>query len=171
MADKFRSAMPGALLGTDHVIAYLLQHVWLLYPAVILFSAAELVAGLMLMAGLMTRGAALVMIGLSIVLILMFGWQGATCIDEWTMAASNIAMGSTLTLAGGAYALDAVLLRRNPALTDRAWFRWLSDAPPLPFDRRRFDVVALAVFAATIVFNVTTYSHCRGSVVSAFHRI
>jgi thiosulfate dehydrogenase [quinone] large subunit len=38
----------------------------------------------------------LVSIGLSIVLMLMFGWQGATCIDEWTMAASNLAMGATL---------------------------------------------------------------------------
>src|SRR5262249_60634749 len=46
MANKFQSAMPGALLGTDQLIAFLLPHFWLLYPAIILFSLAELVAGL-----------------------------------------------------------------------------------------------------------------------------
>jgi hypothetical protein len=31
MANKFQSAMPGALLGTDHIIAFLLHHFYLLY--------------------------------------------------------------------------------------------------------------------------------------------
>ena len=44
MANELQSAMPGALLGTDHLIAFLLYHFWLLYPAVILFSGAELIA-------------------------------------------------------------------------------------------------------------------------------
>jgi hypothetical protein len=52
MAEKFQSAMPGALLGTDQLIAFLLQHFWLLYTGLILFSAAELIAGLALVAGL-----------------------------------------------------------------------------------------------------------------------
>jgi thiosulfate dehydrogenase (quinone) len=39
MADKFQTAMPGALLGTDHLISFMLQHFWLLYAGVILFSA------------------------------------------------------------------------------------------------------------------------------------
>ena len=38
--------------------------------------------------------------GFSVLLMAMFGWQGATCIDEWTMAACNLAMGATLMLAG-----------------------------------------------------------------------
>jgi thiosulfate dehydrogenase (quinone) len=170
MANKFQTAMPGALLGTDHIISYLLQHFWLLYPAVILFSAAELIAGLMLMAGLMTRAAALVSVGFSIVLMLMFGWQGATCIDEWTMAASNLAMGATLMLAGsGAYALDNVLLSRNPKLASRGWFRWATGALPLPVNSLAFRNLGLAVLAMTVVFNVATYDHFRGSVYSAFH--
>ena len=89
MANKFQSAMPGALLGTDHIIAFLLHHFYLLYASLILFSAVELFTGLCLMAGFLTRAAALVSIGLSVVLMLMFGWQGATCIDEWTMAAGD----------------------------------------------------------------------------------
>jgi thiosulfate dehydrogenase [quinone] large subunit len=170
MANKFQTAMPGALLGTDHVIAYLLQHFWLLYPAVILFSAAELVAGLMLVAGLLTRGAAVVSIGFSVILMLMFGWQGATCIDEWTMAACNLAMGAALMLAGsGAYSLDNVLLRRSPGLASRPWFRWLGGALPLPMSGSAFRNASLAVLAATAIFNVATYDHFRGSVYSAFH--
>src|SRR6201995_3390977 len=41
MANKFQTAMPGALFGTDHLISFMLHHFWLLYAGVILFSAAE----------------------------------------------------------------------------------------------------------------------------------
>src|ERR1700757_96578 len=51
MANKFQTAMPGALFGTDHLISFMLHHFWLLYAGVILFSAAELIVGAMLMAG------------------------------------------------------------------------------------------------------------------------
>src|ERR1700721_902017 len=54
MANKFQAAIPGALLGTDHIIAFLLHHFYLLYVSVILFSAVELIAGLFLMAGFLT---------------------------------------------------------------------------------------------------------------------
>src|SRR5271170_6143984 len=74
MANKFRTAMPGALLGTDHLISFLLTHFYLLYAGVILFSAAELIVGAMLMAGLFTRLAALFSIGFSVLLMIMFGW-------------------------------------------------------------------------------------------------
>jgi thiosulfate dehydrogenase [quinone] large subunit len=170
MANKFQTAMPGALLGTDHVIAYLLQHFWLLYAGVILFSAAELIAGAALMAGLLTRLAAAVSIGFSIVLMLMFGWQGATCIDEWTMAACNLAMGATLLLAGsGAYSLDNVLLRRSPELAGRAWFRWASGSLPLPTTDTGFRKLGIIVLACVLVVDIGTYSYYRGSVVTPFH--
>lgn len=170
MANKLQSAMPGALLGTDQLIAFLLHHFSLLYPALILFSAAELIAGAALVAGLMTRLAALLSVGFSVAMMLMFGWQGGTCIDEWTMAACNLAMGATLVLAGsGAYSLDNVLLRRSPALADRAWFRWLGGSLPLPLDDVAFRRLGLAVLAAVLAFNVGTYSYYRGSVVTPFH--
>jgi thiosulfate dehydrogenase [quinone] large subunit len=60
MANKFQTAMPGALFGTDHLISFMLHHFWLLYAGVILFSAAELIVGAMLMAGALTRIAAFV---------------------------------------------------------------------------------------------------------------
>jgi uncharacterized membrane protein YphA (DoxX/SURF4 family) len=170
MANRFQSAMPGALLGTDHLIAFLLHHFWLLYPAMILFSGAELITGAALMAGLLTRLTALVSAGFSMVLMLMFGWQGATCIDEWTMAACNLAMGATLVLAGsGAYSLDNVLLKRNPGLADRAWFRWLAGSLPLPLTDTLFRNLGLAVLAAVLASNIGTYSYYRGSVVTPFH--
>jgi thiosulfate dehydrogenase [quinone] large subunit len=170
MANKFQTAMPGALLGMSHVISYMLHHFALLYAGVILFSAAELVAGLMLMMGLYTRAAALVSMGFSVVLMLMFGWQGATCIDEWTMAACNLAMGATLLLGGGgAYAVDNVLLRNKPQRAQSAWFRWASGSMPLPLTDDGFHKLALLVLAFVVVFNVGTYNHYRGSVVTPFH--
>ena len=170
MANKFQSAMPGALLGTDHIIAFLLHHFYLLYASLILFSAVELFTGLCLMAGFLTRAAALVSIGLSVVLMLMFGWQGATCIDEWPVAADNLAIRATLMLGGsGAFSLDSALLARKPALAERGWFHWISGALPLPMRSGNYQKFALAIFAATVIFNVATYNYYRGSVITPFH--
>ncbi len=170
MANKFQAAMPGALFGLDRVIAYLLQHFWLLYAAIIIFSAIELIAGLALMAGLMTRLAAFASAGLSISLMLMFGWQGGTCIDEWTMAACNLAMGATLMLAGSAaYSVDNALLRRNPALAERPWFRWGGGSLKLPITDEAFRKVGLAVLAFVLVFDIGIYNYYRGSVLTAYH--
>jgi thiosulfate dehydrogenase (quinone) len=170
MANKFQTAMPGALFGTDHLIRFLLTHFYLLYGAVILFSAAELIVGAMLMAGLLTRLAALFSMGFSVMLMAMFGWQGATCIDEWTMAACNLAMGATLLLGGsGAYSLDNVLLHRKLALAGRPWFRWASGSLPLPQTDGGFKKLGFAVLAFVVVFNVGTYNYYRGSVLTPFH--
>src|ERR1700681_1233529 len=170
MANKFPTAMPGALLGTDHLISFLLTHFYVLYAGVILFSAAELIVGAMLMTGLLTRLAALFSMGFSVLLMLMFGWQGATCIDEWTMAACNLAMGASLLLAGsGAYSLDNVLLHRKPALAGKQWFRWASGSLPLPQTDGGFRTLALAVLAFVVIFDVGTYNYYRGSVITPFH--
>jgi thiosulfate dehydrogenase [quinone] large subunit len=171
MANKLQGAMPGALLGTDQVIAYLLQHFWLLYAGVILFSLAELVVGAALMAGFLARLSALVSMRFSVVLMLMFGWQGATCIDEWTMAACNLAMGATLLLAGsGAYAVDSLALARRPQLAGRTWFLWLGGSLPLPLAGPAFRRISLLVLAFVLAFDVGTYSYYRGSVVTPYRR-
>jgi hypothetical protein len=83
--------------------SFMLHHFWLLYAGVILFSAAELIVDAMLTAGALTRVAAL-----------MFGWLGATCIDEWTMAACNLAMGATRPLRNRT--VGYLLLRANREL-------------------------------------------------------
>lgn len=170
MANKLQTAMPGALFGLDRVLAFLLAHFWLLYAAILLFSAMELVVGFALMAGLFTRLAALMSIGLSISLMLLFGWQGGTCVDEWTMASCNVAMGVTLMLAGGAaYSLDNVWLRRNPALARQAWFRWCGGSLKLPLNDSRFGALALACLAFVLAFDVGLYSYYRGSVLTPYH--
>ncbi len=112
MANKFQTAMPGALLGLEHVISFMLQHFWLLYAGIIIFSAAEFFVGAFLIIGLFTRISAFISMIFSVLLMLMFGWQGATCIDEWTMAACNLAMGATIFLCGSPhYAVDNIILR------------------------------------------------------------
>ncbi|MBV8191600.1 MAG: quinol oxidase, partial [Alphaproteobacteria bacterium] len=127
-------------------------------------------AGIALIAGLMTRLAALATIGFSIVLQLMFGWQGGTCIDEWTMAACNLAIGATLLLAGsGAYSADNALLRRHPGLAAHAWFRWAAGSLPLPLAATAYRNLGLVLLALVVAFNVGTYSYLRGSVVTRYH--
>ena len=167
MANKFQSAMPGAILGMGHVVDYLLHHFHLLYAGVILFSAAELVFGLFLLLGFMTRLSALATVGMSFVLMLLFGWQGATCIDEWTMASANFAMGMALFLAGGGvYSIDAWLRRRHPQPTAAPWFQWLGSGP---WPARRLERWSLITAAVTVAFVVLTYNYYRGSVLTPFH--
>ena len=170
MANKLQTAMPGALFGLDRALAFLLNHFWLLYAAILLFSAVELIVGFALMAGLLTRLAALASIGLSISLMLLFGWQGGTCVDEWTMASCNVAMGATLMLAGSAaYSLDNVWLRRDPALAQTAWFRWCGGSLKPPLSNDRFRNLALALLAFVLAFDVGLYSYYRGSVLTPYH--
>ncbi|MEL5847833.1 MAG: TQO small subunit DoxD [Candidatus Igneacidithiobacillus chanchocoensis] len=170
MAYKFQTAMPGAILGTSHLVSFLLHHFILLYAGVIIFSAVELISGAMLISGFLTRLAAILTLGLSFTLMLLFGWQGATCIDEWTMAASNFGMGITLFLVGGgAYSIDNWLLKKKPALAQRAWFRWLGGSEPLPLSDAAFKKLALTLFWIAVVFIVATYSYYRGSVITPFH--
>jgi hypothetical protein len=86
------------------------------------------------------------------------------------MAACNLAIGATLMLGGsGAFSFDNALLARNPTLAERGWFRWTSAALPLEVRSGTFQRLSLAVFAATVVFNVATYNYYRGSVITPFH--
>ncbi len=167
MANKLQTAIPGALFGLGSVLAYLLHHFTLLYGALILFSAAELLFGVFLIAGFMTRLSALVTIGLSIALMLLFGWQGATCIDEWTMASATLAMGLALFLGGAtAGSVDGWLLRRSPALEQKAWFQWLGSGAWPEARLKRWSLVGTLVAG---LFIVLTYNYYRGSVLSPFH--
>ncbi|WP_353612968.1 TQO small subunit DoxD [Mangrovibacter phragmitis] len=171
MAYKFQTAMPGALLGFEQVISFMLQHFWLLFTGVILFSAAELIAGLFLMLGLFTRLSAFLTMGFSVLLMLMFGWQGATCIDEWTMAACNLAMGTTIFLCGSRqYALDNLILKKYPRWSESSLFRWVGGALPVPLQPSGYKKLALGLLAFVVIFNVGTYSYYRGSVVTPFHQ-
>src|SRR5262249_42309095 len=93
-----------------------------------------------------------------------------TCIDEWTMASCNLAMGATLLLAGsGAYSIDNALLRRRPGLANSAWFRWTTGSLPLPLRNTVYRRIGLGILALVLAFNIGTYSYYRGSVVTPYH--
>lgn len=170
MANKFQSAMPGAIMGFEYIVSFMVQYFWILYPAIILFSAAELFVGLFLMIGLYTRICAFISMIFSVLLMFLFGWQGATCIDEWTMASLNLAMGTTLFLCGShTYAVDNILLRKKPSRGNTLWFRWICGSLPMPLTSAGYKKLALWLLAFVIVFDVGTYSHYRGSVVTPFH--
>lgn len=167
MANKLQSGMPGAILGMQHVLSFLLQHFYLLYTSIIIFSLVELISGLALIAGCFTRLAGFITALISITLMLIFGWQGATCMDEWTMAISNFAIGLTLTLSGSpVYSVDHLLLHYYPRLSRSTWFTVLASGP-WPLKRLRQYGFVFAIF--TMVFTLGTYNYYRGAIFSPYH--
>ena len=100
VAAKLTHALPGAL-WVQGPIEWTLRHPDLIVASVWLWTFAELAVGLGLMLGLATRLSAFASIWLNVTLMLIFGWMGSTCLDEWTMAVSGVAMSSAVFLAGG----------------------------------------------------------------------
>lgn len=167
MANKIQSAMPGALFDLSSVVSFLLHHFILLYVAIIGFSLLELLSGVGLILGFCTRAAAMVTAVISIILMLLFGWQGSTCLDEWTMAVSNLSMGLALILAGSSvYSLDAWFIKRRPHLLQKRWFLLLNSGPWAFTSLRR---TAIVFFIFTVIFTVGTYDFYRGAVFSRYH--
>lgn len=101
VANKLTHALPGAL-WVQAPLEWTLQYPDLIIASVWVWTFAELAVGLGLILGLATRLAAFVSIGLNIALMLIFGCMDSTCLDEWTMAVSGVAMSSAVFLAGGA---------------------------------------------------------------------
>lgn len=168
MANKIQSAMPGALFDLTSVVSFLLHHFIFLYIAIICFSLLELLSGLGLIFGFCTRACAMATALISIILMLLFGWQGSTCLDEWTMAVSNLAMGLTLVLTGGSvYSFDVWLMKRHPKLLQKQWFLLLNSGPWSFISLRR---TAIAFFIFTVFFTVGTYDFYRGAVLSRYHK-
>jgi thiosulfate dehydrogenase [quinone] large subunit len=167
MANKLQTAMPGMLFDLNQVASFLLQHFILLYIAIIIFSLMELLSGLALLFGFFTRAAAMVTVLISVTLMIIFGWQGSTCLDEWTMAVSNLAMGLTLVLAGSSvYSIDALLLRRYPVLPQKSWFLLFGSGS---WSFKTIKKTALGCFIFTAIFTVGTYDYYRGAVFSRYH--
>lgn len=167
MANKLQAGMPGAVLGLSHVVSAILHNPGLTYALLVFITAVELISGLGLILGVLTRLSAIMSIGLSVSLMLVFGWQGATCIDEWTMAASTFAMASTVLVAGaGAWSIDSWLMKKNPRLADSSWFRWLGSAP---LTARQLQSWGKGLGIVAILFTLITYNYYRGSIFTPFH--
>ncbi len=167
MANKLQGGMPGAVLGVGHIVSAILHNPTLVYWLLVLVSAVELVSGLGLILGALTRLNATLSIGLSVSLMLLFGWQGATCIDEWTMASATFAMACTVfTTGAGLWSVDSWLMKRNPRLADTIWFRWLGSAP---LTARELDGWGKSLGIVAILFSLVFYNYYRGSIFTPFH--
>lgn len=167
MANKLQSAMPGAILGVKQIIGFILQHFDLLYSSILIFSLIELLSGLALMLGFFSRLAGFSTMLISIVLMLAFGWQGATCMDEWTMAAATLSMGFALTLSGASvYSFDSLFIKKYPHLENRKGFTIFASGP-VGFNPLK--ITALCVLGLTVAFTLSTYNYYRGSILTPYH--
>lgn len=166
LANKLQSAMPGALLGANYVISNLLQHFWLLYGMLIGFSLLELLSGMGLILGVFTRFSALITLFLSITLMVSFGWEGGTCMDEWTMAVSTFAMSTVLLLSGSPkYSVDKILLN-HPRFIESPTLGMMTSKP---FNLPLLKWASLIVTLLTIIFTLATYNYYRGAIYAHYH--
>lgn len=158
LANKLVHAAPGAAFGVGHILHWLLAMPALLQVAVVFFSAVEMVVGICLIIGLATRLLALVAIGLSITLMLIFGWMGTTCLDEWTMAASSFAMACMVLATGsGPWSVDS-WLQRCGCMRKTPWLSWITSGP-LPLSTEGFVRLTRVLGILSIVFTVFFYGY------------
>ena len=165
LANKLVHAAPGVPFGLDGMLHWVLSQPLLLQIAVIGFSLVELVVGVGLIIGLGTRLMSLIGLGLAAFLMIVFGWMGTTCLDEWTMAASGFAMASVTLLAGsGPLSVDNMLVRSGQA-SRRPWLAWLTSGA-LPVDRTRYLGIAATLGVISIAFTVLFYGYNFGAIYS-----
>ncbi len=165
VAAKLTHALPGAL-WVQGPIEWTLAHPDLILASVWLWTIAELAVGIGLMFGLMTRLAAAASFWLNVTLMLIFGWMGSTCLDEWTMAVSGVAMSSAVFLAGGGeWSLDQPLGQTAWAQRN-GWLNWLTSGP-LP--EGTFAKLALWLAGVCAVFTLLSYQILFGAVVTPLH--
>ena len=98
---KFNQFMPGAILGVDDLIAYLLDRPDALHVFMWVFTVAEGLVGLALLLGIGTPVAAFGSLALSAGILLGAGWLGPTCLDEWQIGSLRGRRGSGRAADGG----------------------------------------------------------------------
>lgn len=166
VAAKLTHALPGAL-WVQGPIEWTLRHPDLIVASVWLWTFAELAVGVGLMLGLATRAAAFASLWLNVVLMLIFGWMGSTCLDEWTMAVSGVAMsGAVLVSGGGAWSLDERYVMPTAWAQRAPWLAWICSGP-LPSETTR--KLALWLSVVSIAFTLITYHILFGAIVTPLH--
>jgi thiosulfate dehydrogenase (quinone) len=166
VAAKLTHALPGAL-WVQAPIEWTLRHPDLIVSSVWLWTIAELAVGLGLMLGLLTRASALVSLGLNVTLMLIFGWMGSTCLDEWTMAVSGVAMSSAVFVAGGgAWSVDERFIAPTSWAQRSPWIAWICSGP-LP--AATTHKLALWLSGVSIAFTLLTYHILFGAVLTPLH--
>jgi thiosulfate dehydrogenase (quinone) len=165
VAAKLTHALPGSL-WIQGPLEWTLQYPDLILASVWVWTFAELAVGLGLIFGLATRLAALVSIGLNLSLMLIFGWMGSTCLDEWTMAVSGVAMSSAVFLAGGGgWSLDRMIGDTDWAWRNQ-WSSWIFSGPVSASSLRSW---AIGLAAVSAIFTIGSYHILFGAVVSPLH--
>jgi len=105
LANKLVAAAPGSPI--ESIIHWLLGSPFLTQWSVYFMSTAEILLGLGLIFGFFTRLAAAGSAALNVALMLIFGWMGYECLDEWTMAALGFSVCISVMIFGpGNFSLD-----------------------------------------------------------------
>lgn len=108
LANKLVGAAPGSPI--ESVVHWVLYNPGLAEFFTYVFSAGEILAGAALIVGVFTRLAAFGSALMNVSLMLIFGWMGYECLDEWTMAALGFAISVTVMLTGsGTWSIDSRL--------------------------------------------------------------
>ena len=165
--ENFYPQQPGAAFGIGNIIDWLSFHPTLTHVLILLFTFWELFVALGLFFGAMTRGFALGACSINIVLMVVFGWMGTTCIDEWNLSAYGFAMSLTLFLLGsGSLSVDHFLIQKFPFLEKQFFFKWLFSGRLHP---ELYKKLTLLLAGLTLVFTVGFYHYYRGAVVSKLY--
>ena len=105
LAGKLVQAAPGSPL--EDIIHWVLYNPLMAEMSVYFMSMAEVIVGICLIIGLMTRLAGVGSALLNVAMMLIFGWMGYECLDEYTMAALGFAISISIIIYGsGGFSLD-----------------------------------------------------------------
>ena len=169
LANKLVHAAPGVPFGLEGLMHWILAQPVLLQAAVIGFSLVELVVGVGLMVGFATRLMSLIGLGLAAFLMIVFGWMGTTCLDEWTMAACGFAMAAvTLVTGSGPLSVDNWLAKRGQT-ENRPWLAWFASGG-LPIDKETCLRISWILGALSIAFTVFFYGFNFNAIYSPLHK-
>ena len=105
LSGKLAQAAPGSPI--ESTIHWVLYNKPIAEFSVYFMSTAEVVVGLGLIFGFMTRIAGVGSALLNVALMLIFGWMGYECLDEYTMSALGFAISISVIIYGASsYSLD-----------------------------------------------------------------
>ncbi len=158
-------------MWTKMFLNYVVTHPQALLTFLWFFTIVELTIGVLLLIGFGTRFLGLILIFLFINLMLVAGWMGTTCLDEWTVATFGIGIGMCLFLAGsGPYSVDALIFRKFHYLVEHRWWG-LFISPELSFIHhyKTGKRYALVISALTLGFVLFTNQYFVGGVWGPFH--
>lgn len=163
LANKLVHAAPGMAFDLSGVMHWLLAHATLLHISIIFFSLVELVVGLGLIFGIATRLMSIIGLGLASVLMIIFGWMGTTCLDEWTMAALGFAACAvTFITGGGRYSVDQLF---SSKIEKMPYLAWLTSGP-LPISQKGLIKLSAALGIISFIFTVFFYGYNYGALVT-----